>query len=222
MTYAPWARRAPGEGLPPRRITPRATTIRRHRRGGHSASTQRDRPTGADNVATRPGGVAQLVERLTGSQEVRGFESHRLHSKSLLRGSFPLIEEGPSRHLAIRTRETGRRDTDTSQDVILAGARPAPRCRSVAHLGRKESTGRRRHAPHTVGRTKRDAQRANRTCTDALHDRDRQVRCALSCPRLLRPTRSGAARTGWARSGDFLTIPTRLEAGREQAALAIQ
>ena len=25
------------------------------------------------------GGVAQLVERLTGSQEVRGFESHRLH-----------------------------------------------------------------------------------------------------------------------------------------------
>ena len=26
------------------------------------------------------GGVAQLVERLTGSQEVRGFESLRLHS----------------------------------------------------------------------------------------------------------------------------------------------
>ena len=25
------------------------------------------------------GGVAQLVERLTGSQEVRGFKSHRLH-----------------------------------------------------------------------------------------------------------------------------------------------
>jgi hypothetical protein len=31
------------------------------------------------------GGVAQLVERLTGSQEVRGFESHRLHSKSQVR-----------------------------------------------------------------------------------------------------------------------------------------
>ena len=30
---------------------------------------------------SRYGGVAQLVERLTGSQEVRGFESHRLHSK---------------------------------------------------------------------------------------------------------------------------------------------
>jgi len=28
---------------------------------------------------SRYGGVAQLVERLTGSQEVRGFESHRLH-----------------------------------------------------------------------------------------------------------------------------------------------
>ncbi len=28
---------------------------------------------------THHGGVAQLVERLTGSQEVRGFESHRLH-----------------------------------------------------------------------------------------------------------------------------------------------
>src|ERR1700722_17011308 len=31
------------------------------------------------------GGVAQLVERLTGSQEVRGFESLRLHSKSQVR-----------------------------------------------------------------------------------------------------------------------------------------
>jgi hypothetical protein len=31
------------------------------------------------------GGVAQLVERLTGSQEVRGFESHRLHSKPQVR-----------------------------------------------------------------------------------------------------------------------------------------
>ena len=31
------------------------------------------------------GGVAQLVERLTGSQEVRGFESHRLHSKGQVR-----------------------------------------------------------------------------------------------------------------------------------------
>ena len=35
----------------------------------------------ADNVAPTFGGVAQLVERLTGSQEVRGFESLRLHSK---------------------------------------------------------------------------------------------------------------------------------------------
>ncbi len=34
------------------------------------------------------GGVAQLVERLTGSQEVRGFESHRLHSKSQVRRLF--------------------------------------------------------------------------------------------------------------------------------------
>ena len=38
--------------------------------------------SGAGNVAARPGGVAQLVERLTGSQEVRGFESLRLHSKT--------------------------------------------------------------------------------------------------------------------------------------------
>ncbi len=29
--------------------------------------------------STQIGGVAQLVERLTGSQEVRGFESHHLH-----------------------------------------------------------------------------------------------------------------------------------------------
>ena len=32
------------------------------------------------------GGVAQLVERLTGSQEVRGFKSHRLHPESAGRG----------------------------------------------------------------------------------------------------------------------------------------
>ena len=32
------------------------------------------------------GGVAQLVERLTGSQEVRGFESLRLHSKMQVSG----------------------------------------------------------------------------------------------------------------------------------------
>ena len=40
----------------------------------------------ADSVARAAGGVAQLVERLTGSQEVRGFKSHRLHSKSQLNG----------------------------------------------------------------------------------------------------------------------------------------
>jgi hypothetical protein len=33
----------------------------------------------ADNLTATFGGVAQLVERLTGSQEVRGFESLRLH-----------------------------------------------------------------------------------------------------------------------------------------------
>ena len=38
---------------------------------------------GTGNVADCPGGVAQLVERLTGSQEVRGFESHRLHSGTI-------------------------------------------------------------------------------------------------------------------------------------------
>src|ERR1019366_29115 len=43
---------------------------------------------------SRYGGVAQLVERLTGSQEVRGFESHRLHSKSQVRAV--LVWEIPS------------------------------------------------------------------------------------------------------------------------------
>ena len=38
----------------------------------------------AGNVAAHPGGVAQLVERLTGSQEVRGFKSHRLHSRTVV------------------------------------------------------------------------------------------------------------------------------------------
>jgi hypothetical protein len=32
-------------------------------------------------LTSATGGVAQLVERLTGSQEVRGFKSHRLHQK---------------------------------------------------------------------------------------------------------------------------------------------
>ena len=35
-------------------------------------------------VSRSLGGVAQLVERLTGSQEVRGFEPHRLHRKVLV------------------------------------------------------------------------------------------------------------------------------------------
>jgi hypothetical protein len=39
----------------------------------------------AANLTQPFGGVAQLVERLTGSQEVRGFESHRLHSKIQVR-----------------------------------------------------------------------------------------------------------------------------------------
>jgi hypothetical protein len=37
--------------------------------------------SGENYPLSRYGGVAQLVERLTGSQEVRGFESLRLHSK---------------------------------------------------------------------------------------------------------------------------------------------
>jgi hypothetical protein len=41
---------------------------------------------GRSSLTSSHGGVAQLVERLTGSQEVRGFEPHRLHSKDLVRG----------------------------------------------------------------------------------------------------------------------------------------
>ena len=37
---------------------------------------------------SRYGGVAQLVERLTGSQEVRGFEPHRLHRNVQVTGPF--------------------------------------------------------------------------------------------------------------------------------------
>ena len=55
-----------------------------HRRG-QAGSRRREaelvKIPSPDNVGVHPGGVAQLVERLTGSQEVRGFESHRLHSK---------------------------------------------------------------------------------------------------------------------------------------------
>jgi hypothetical protein len=43
------------------------------------------------------GGVAQLVERLTGSQEVRGFESHRLHSKSQVRDATGNLIRSSSR-----------------------------------------------------------------------------------------------------------------------------
>jgi hypothetical protein len=47
-----------------------------------------ERPASArsDRVLAFLGGVAQLVERLTGSQEVRGFESLRLHPKVLVTG----------------------------------------------------------------------------------------------------------------------------------------
>jgi hypothetical protein len=48
----------------------------------------------ADNVAPTFGGVAQLVERLTGSQEVRGFESLRLHSKMRVRALAGVVGNG--------------------------------------------------------------------------------------------------------------------------------
>jgi hypothetical protein len=52
------------------------------------------------------GGVAQLVERLTGSQEVRGFESHRLHSKSQVRGTLcPVRRRADWPTPALSTRE---------------------------------------------------------------------------------------------------------------------
>jgi hypothetical protein len=53
--------------------------FRRAQNLGSAPTTARDHPRRllASHLAT--GGVAQLVERLTGSQEVRGFESHRLH-----------------------------------------------------------------------------------------------------------------------------------------------
>ena len=50
----------------------------------------------------RYGGVAQLVERLTGSQEVRGFESHRLHSQTPGNTAF----EPPKGHLCARPRSS--------------------------------------------------------------------------------------------------------------------
>ena len=57
---------------------------RRCGRFGPSAAardgTGRVSPTAS--VLSTTGGVAQLVERLTGSQEVRGFKSHRLHQES--------------------------------------------------------------------------------------------------------------------------------------------
>ena len=47
-------------------------------------------------LCSAAGGVAQLVERLTGSQEVRGFKSHRLHQNSLVRRvKFPAIRQLP-------------------------------------------------------------------------------------------------------------------------------
>jgi hypothetical protein len=48
---------------------------------------------------TTVGGVAQLVERLTGSQEVRGFESHHLHHKSAVQSHY-LMELSPEYSLA--------------------------------------------------------------------------------------------------------------------------
>ena len=49
------------------------------RRWGDGRTHGSIRRTSTASVASATGGVAQLVERLTGSQEVRGFKSHRLH-----------------------------------------------------------------------------------------------------------------------------------------------
>ena len=45
--------------------------------------------------AAPSGGVAQLVERLHGMQEVRGFDSHRLHRRDRARLSWRCVSDNP-------------------------------------------------------------------------------------------------------------------------------
>ena len=62
--------RAAGSLVGPGRDARQTAAVPAGRRSGAPATASVDPTTG---------GVAQLVERLTGSQEVRGFKSHRLH-----------------------------------------------------------------------------------------------------------------------------------------------
>ena len=101
---------------------------------------------------SRYGGVAQLVERLTGSQEVRGFESHRLHSKSQFRGTLcpgrrrtdwpiPALSTREARLTGVDCKtptgansSSGYRDltSDLSGDPHLIGPRSSPGLSSSA------------------------------------------------------------------------------------------
>ncbi len=56
-----------------------------------------NRPSGTLISSVAHGGVAQLVERLTGSQEVRGFESLRLHKKVQVRGYIRVSSRGAAK-----------------------------------------------------------------------------------------------------------------------------
>jgi hypothetical protein len=86
----------------------------------------------------RYGGVAQLVERLTGSQEVRGFESHRLHQILRLFGfwrHFGAERGAPLPFLLALARigltepaiETGPTGSDASSDPLLLCCSQGPR-----------------------------------------------------------------------------------------------
>ena len=65
-----------------------ASAFRRCRARSGWLTEAADHPR-SDRVLAIYGGVAQLVERLTGSQEVRGFESLRLHPKVQVSGCKP-------------------------------------------------------------------------------------------------------------------------------------
>ena len=89
----------------------------------------------SDRVRASLGGVAQLVERLTGSQEVRGFESLRLHPKSWSQQCTAVAESAQRRCECSQKCSHHRRDRSPQREFEL------DHFRGISAYARRRTTG---------------------------------------------------------------------------------
>src|ERR1700677_3844163 len=126
------------------------------------------------------GGVAQLVERLTGSQEVRGFKSHRLHRGMFMKmltlvlgaqGSDPIKVVGRDRWAqqdwpSSRARTAERTPGRGRQKIPLSAAFTDPTSwpRPIEIRQAVMPKGIDWYSARSAGRTRRSRRRGRSTC----------------------------------------------------------